>query len=115
MIQHVECPYCDNWNEVNHDDYYFYYNQGVPHEMLCQSCEKHFVFYTEISLSYKAQKADCLNGEEHDWVPMKTIPKEFTEMQCKHCLQQREPTNDERIRLELGSKEDYFNQLQKEA
>lgn len=64
MSKDVECPYCEEWNEICHDDG-FGYEEGVAHEMECAHCEKSFVFHTSISFYYEAGKADCLNGAPH--------------------------------------------------
>ena len=88
-MKDIECPYCEYEQEVNHDDG-FGYEEGPLHEMECGSCGKNFVFTTSISYYYEPAKADCLNGEPHDFQPTKTYPKRFAKMGCTMCDATRE-------------------------
>lgn len=106
----LNCPYCGSELEVCHDDG-FGYQEEVRHEMQCWNCEKNFVFTTEISFYYSAEKADCLNGGDHKYKLTNTFPKEFSKMSCEDCDEQREMTDEERIRFKIGTKEDYFKKL----
>lgn len=90
----LECPYCEKELEVCHDDG-FGYEEGVKHQMECSYCEKAFVFETSISFHYEPEKADCLNGEEHQWRAMTTCPTSFTKMECITCGERRQPTDEE--------------------
>lgn len=94
MNQDVECPYCEKWNEICHDDG-FGYEEGVRHEIECAHCDKNFVFETSISFSYEGYVADCLNGDPHNFKPQKTFPREFTKMVCTDCELSRKPTDNE--------------------
>lgn len=60
----VECPYCGNKQNINHDEGYGYEEDEV-YEQECPECEKIFIYTTTISFSYDVSKADCLNGAEH--------------------------------------------------
>ena len=106
----LECPYCEKGLDINHDDG-FGYEEGVLHEMECKYCEKTFVFQTSISYRYEPAKADCLNDGEHDFQPTTTFPKEWTEMECTMCGGRRELTEEERIAMNIGSKQSYFESL----
>ena len=75
----LECPYCKEELEINHDDG-FGFDDIDTHEMECEHCTKSFVFYTEISFCYTPKKADCLNGSDHDWKLTSTSPKELSQM-----------------------------------
>lgn len=88
MYSDVECPYCGAGQEINHDDGYGY-EEDRAHEQECGDCEKTFVYTTSISFSYEAKKADCLNGEHHRFRPTCTIPKIYTQMECKDCDERR--------------------------
>src|SRR3990167_9751303 len=90
----VNCPYCDAEQEINHDDGYGY-EEGVRHEQQCGECNKYFTFTTSISYYYESEKADCLNGSEHDFKPTRTYPKEYTKMECLMCEESRKPTDEE--------------------
>jgi len=94
MSEDVECPYCEKYNEINHDDG-FGYEEGVKHEMDCSHCKKTFVFETAISFDYYSEKADCLNGSKHDFKAQTTFPRQFTKMCCTMCDAKREPTEKE--------------------
>lgn len=90
----LNCPYCGAELDVNHEDGQNY-EQDIKHEMQCPQCDRYFVFRTTILFCYDAERADCLNGDNHDWQPTHTYPKEFTQMQCKICGERRDPTKEE--------------------
>lgn len=94
----LECPYCGEELDVNHDDGYGY-EEGIKHQMECKHCGKSFVFETSLIYYYEPSKADCLNGDEHDWKPSKTFPKECTKMICSQCGEERTPTFDEMTKI----------------
>jgi len=89
----VECPYCGEWNEVCHDDG-MGYDENI-NEMQCIHCEMNFVFSTGIIYVYSSEKAECLNGGDHDYKTPVTIPIEATKMQCSMCGYRRDCTKDE--------------------
>ncbi|KAF0844370.1 hypothetical protein FNL37_1814 [Methylovorus glucosotrophus] len=96
MSQDVECPYCSEWNEINHDDGRGY-AEGEMHQQECWQCAKTFTFNTQIHFSYEAFKADCLNDGPHQYEKTHTIPKEYARLRCKCCgdekpLDYKEPT-----------------------
>ena len=103
----VNCPYCNAELEIDHDDG-FGYEEDIAHEMECSECEKRFLFYTSISFYYKAKKADCLNGEKHNYQLTHTHPQEFSKMRCDDCDAERELTDKERIDFKIGTKESYL-------
>jgi hypothetical protein len=96
----VRCPYCKAGQEINHDDGYGY-DEGVKHTQECYQCGKTFVFETEISFDYEVSKADCLNDGEHDYQPIPTSPKEYTQMKCVNCYDRRDPTDEERVKFSI--------------
>lgn len=106
----LECPYCEKGLEVCHDDG-FGYEEGVKHQMECRYCEKSFVFETSISFYYEPEKADCLNDDKHDYKLTSTCPKEFSEMECTMCGDRRDLTDDERLKFNIDTKENYFKKL----
>ena len=84
-MENVQCPYCENWQEVCHDDG-FGYSEDKAHEDQCLNCEKYFVFHTSISFRYSSGKADCLNGSDHDWKKMIIYPKFWPDARrCSDC------------------------------
>ncbi len=80
----VRCPYCDAEIEISHDDDYGM-EEGEWHEWQCHKCDKFFVFDTCISITHTAQKADCLNGGEHDYKKICEYPSERTLVCCTMC------------------------------
>lgn len=92
----VECPYCGNGNDICHDDGQGY-EEDTPHHQGCIHCDKEFVFYTQVSFSYEAKAADCLNGAEHDWRLTHTRPVFFTKMRCSACGEKRKLTPEEKV------------------
>ena len=95
MSKDVECPYCGKEQNINHDDGYGYQDDEV-HQQCCSYCDNTFVYTTYVRYIYTADKADCLNGGEHNWKPTVTYPKEFTKMRCTVCDEDRELTESER-------------------
>jgi hypothetical protein len=79
------CPYC----ETGMDDPDECYEQDVTYEHECPHCEKNFVFTVEYTRTYSADKADCLNGAEHDYKKTATFPEEFAVMRCKMCSHEK--------------------------
>ena len=88
MRRDVECPYCGEWQEIDHSDGRGYAENEI-HQQECGDCEKTFVFDTGIIYVYDAEKADCLNGGEHDWKETNTFPKKFTNLECSVCGEQK--------------------------
>ena len=106
----LNCPYCNAELEVHRDDD-FGYEVGVEHEMECSKCNKLFIFKTSISFYYKARKADCLNGAEHNYKKVATFPEGFSKMKCEVCGAEREFTDEERVKFGIGTKESYFERI----
>ncbi|MCT4181764.1 hypothetical protein HZP54_17610 [Elizabethkingia anophelis] len=90
----VKCPYCGEEQEINHD-YGYGYEEDVVFNQQCDDCDKTFVYTTYVSFSHNAEKADCLNGSDHNWKPQITFPKQFTKMVCTMCDETRKPTDSE--------------------
>jgi DNA-directed RNA polymerase subunit RPC12/RpoP len=82
----VECPYCEKWQEICHDDG-FGYAEDENHVQECSDCGMTFIFTTSISFHYESEKAPCKNGEAHDLQPITGIPPEFFEgkQRCAYC------------------------------
>ena len=106
----IECPYCEKEFDICHDDG-FGYTEGVKHHQECPHCEKMFVFETSISFYYEPEKADCLNGDKHDYKMTSTAPREFSQMECTMCGDVREMTDKERQDFNIGTIEDYYKTL----
>jgi hypothetical protein len=74
----VNCPYCGEGQEINHDDGYGY-EEDRDFEQQCVSCDKTFKFTTGIIYSYEVQCQE----EDHDMEP---FGDEWPDMyQCKNC------------------------------
>lgn len=106
----LECPYCEKWLDINHDDG-FGYEEGITNKMECEHCGKSFVFTTSIIFYYEPQKADCLNNGEHNYQLSNTSPKEFSTMRCTMCDIERDMTDDEILKFKIGTKKNYMDSL----
>lgn len=91
----VDCPYCQEGQDINHDDGYGY-DEGVAFQQTCRNCDKTFIYTTSISFFYTTEQADCLNGAMHNYEPTHTFPREYTEMQCSMCEETRPMTPQEK-------------------
>jgi len=80
----VECPYCEQDVEVDHDDGYGYEEDRL-YQQECPKCEKTFTYTTYITFTHHAYKADCLNSGEHQYERTHTHPPECAEMRCVMC------------------------------
>lgn len=94
MSKDVRCPYCDSWQEINHDDGYGY-SENETHQQECDNCDKSFSYTTSIMYVYEAEKADCLNDGDHTWKRTFTVPVECTRMHCTQCGETRKCTESE--------------------
>lgn len=84
MYYDVECPYCGEPQEINHDDGYGY-EEDELYSQLCEHCEMRFVFSSWTTRYYDVKKADCLNGGEHKWEEVKCYPKRGDWFRCTEC------------------------------
>ena len=96
----IDCPYCGEELEINHDDGYGY-EEDETYQQECSNCGKTFVYNTSVSFNYDVEKADCLNGGEHNYKSTHTVPREYTKMRCEMCGDERQPTPEERIKYKL--------------
>lgn len=81
----VNCPYCGNEQEINHDDGYGL-TEDELHQQDCWECDKTFVYETCISFSYSVKPADCLNGAKHDMRPVIHKPQLWPDwVRCSMC------------------------------
>lgn len=93
-MKDLQCPYCGKEQDVDTNDGDCF-EEDVQHQMECVRCSKRFVFSTSIIFHYRPEKANCLNGDEHAWVPTETFPIECTKMVCWTCGEERKPTEEE--------------------
>lgn len=94
----IECPYCGAEQEINHDDGYGY-EESVKHQQECAECGKTFIYETSISFDYWPALAPCLNGQDHEYKPTITFPRQRTKMRCIHCDETRACTREEKDAL----------------
>jgi uncharacterized Zn-finger protein len=109
MLQDIECPYCEAWQEINHDDGYGYQEDEI-YEQECNECGKVFTYTTFVTFHYSAEQAPCKNGGGHKLNEICGHPKEFFEYKrrCEYC-------GEEFIIDQLKHKEScekYFEELQ---
>lgn len=90
----VECPYCGQPQDINHDDGYSY-KEGHIYEQECEFCGNKFAFNTQISYSHDAWAAPCLNDGEHKWQLYTTLPAIYGYMRCEYCGEERRLTDAE--------------------
>ena len=78
------CPYCDENLGDYVDDCH---EQDTEYEHECPECKKNFIFTICYHPSFSSEKADCLNGAEHEYEPIAGIPEEFfkNKYRCKMC------------------------------
>lgn len=100
MSKDVNCPYCDNPQDINHDDGYGY-EEGQLHQQQCHKCDKTFTFTTSISFYYETYESECLNEGQHIWKPQTGYPREWMKMECQTCEEVRMPTEEERIEFDI--------------
>ena len=82
----IVCPYCgcehtDSWKMCDEE-------YGYTQRVVCICCDKSFMVRPESTTTYYSNKADCLNGGEHDWSEWrKAIPSLLLreERQCRGC------------------------------
>ena len=96
----VECPYCKEDVELNHDDG-AHYNENEMEQERCEGCDKYFMVSGSVSWDYEGYKADCQNGTEHDYKITNTFPIKYSRMCCSMCEEEREPTAEERKKYKL--------------
>lgn len=86
MGSSLECPYC----EEELDDPDDCYKEDEVYEHSCRHCEQNFTFTLSYSVYYESEKADCLNGGEHDWKPINGSPAEYfvNKRRCSMCDRQ---------------------------
>lgn len=89
-LDEVECPYCEESFDLNHDDG-AYYDESERREAECPNCGKISMVNSSCDWSFEAEKADCLNDGEHNWKKMSGVPSEFfVEMyRCEHCDEEK--------------------------
>ena len=112
MSKDVECPYCGEELDIDHDDGSGY-EENVMHEQQCSACNKVFTFTTSILFVYEAGKADCLNGGEHKLSLSYTVPRWRSQMECCDCDYNRQATDAEIVGKypnAIKEREDFFNQ-----
>lgn len=85
-MDEITCPYCEHTYDLCHDDGAFY-NEDYREKDECPECGKIFMVASSISWNFEAEKADCLNGGDHNWEQQRGVPREhfigrFTCTQC---------------------------------
>lgn len=79
----VKCPYCGSENDM-----YGIYEENGFHE--CYECLMTFSFTTNIEITYRSNKADCLNGlAECDFYSPKMFPVTKRFLKCINCNREK--------------------------
>ena len=57
----------------------------------CPHCEKYFMVSSSMSWYVEGNKADCLNGGEHEWKQIIGAPREYFvgRQRCNNCDEER--------------------------
>ena len=89
----LQCPYCDEEIEITNEGY----EQDEQVEMDCPYCERSYIMTVQYDVSYTPYKADCLNGEPHDWKEIHGSPREYfiNKRRCSICSREKEVKNNE--------------------
>ena len=81
----LTCPYCDHDEDACYDDGYGL-QEDQTFERECDNCGKTFVYTTQIWYTHTERRAPCLNGEEHDWIPVVHTPPHWPNWKrCRWC------------------------------
>lgn len=96
MTDDIRCPYCGEMIMQEPEEGF---EQDVTYEAECPWCHKNFVYTVSLMISIDAEKADCLNGSEHDFKLTHTIPRELSRMRCTMCDLERSLTPEEKQQL----------------
>lgn len=82
----IECPYCKEGQEINHDDGVGY-EEDKTYQQQCGDCNKIFTYTVIISYYYDCKKAPCLNGELHVWQDIEGCPQGYysNRKRCSCC------------------------------
>jgi len=109
-MEEVKCPYCGFEQEIDHQDGYGF-EEDETYSQECCYCGMTFAYKTIINFDYEVKKCDCLNRGEHKWVLQTTYPKCFSKMQCSECGEERNLTDEELKKYDIGTRKEYFNNL----
>lgn len=90
MYSDINCPYCGEGQDINHDDGYGYEEDEV-YTQECGHCEKTFTYTTSISFYYNPKKAPCQNKGVHKWKDIFGVPLEYFygKQYCEYCDEKR--------------------------
>lgn len=76
----VNCPYCGESQEINHDDGYGY-DEDCEHEQRCVGCSRKFKFTTSICYYYEAL---CNGDHKMEQSPLEGHENFYTCSRCDH-------------------------------
>ena len=85
MNSNHECPYCNAKQEHVNDEPF---EQDEVWDEECSSCGKTYRLHGWYEENYRAEKADCLNGDvPHNFVQIMGLPKEhfIGKFRCSVC------------------------------
>jgi hypothetical protein len=79
----IECPYCKAEQPAPDDCD----DPSVNYQHECGECGKSFIFTVDYTKDFYPEKADCLNGGEHDYKQIKGCPSEYFigRKRCSMC------------------------------
>ena len=112
MNRKAECPYCHSKNEVDFETYWDKIANDEAFVMECYNCEKLFVVEPYTSVTFHTEECKC-QGVDHEYEFSEAYPRCFSKMMCKHCGEERQLTEEERLKYGVGTIQEYVEELNK--
>lgn len=102
-MEKVECPYCEDYVEIDPSNQEHYEGTCVYE---CPNCSKNFEVFAEPTIHYSSigKKAECLNGTEHNWIQTIGFPEIYFKgkYHCEDC------SATVTFKEELATKEEWY-------
>ena len=63
--------------------------ESYPYSFKCEVCRMTFVIQVTLTYALSAQKANCLNGGNHDYEETFARPRKHAKLRCKNCYDEK--------------------------